>query len=117
MKIPPRHAGAKRPTPDEIKGLERALDKAYARLRERARAEWLRHHGRKPDPGRRQSKRAHHGREQTATARPAKEQTRPRTGCSQSLASLAASSRAPKRGGLGELPNFSLTNRKGTRAV
>ena len=50
MKIPPRHAGAKRPTPDEVKGLERALDKAYARLRERARAEWLRHHGGKPDP-------------------------------------------------------------------
>jgi hypothetical protein len=50
MKIPPRHAGASRPTPDEIKGLERALDKAYARLRARAGAEWLRQHGGKPDP-------------------------------------------------------------------
>src|SRR5262249_3844956 len=49
MKIPPRHAGAKRPTSDEIKGLERALNKTYARLREQARAEWLRHHGGKPD--------------------------------------------------------------------
>ena len=50
MKIPPRKAGPKRPTADEIKGLERALDKAYARLRERARTEWLRHHGGKADP-------------------------------------------------------------------
>lgn len=33
-----------------MKGLERALGKAYARLRERARAEWLRHQAGKPDP-------------------------------------------------------------------
>lgn len=50
MQIPPRRAGAKRPTQDEVKGLERALNKAYSRLRERARAEWLRHHGGKADP-------------------------------------------------------------------
>lgn len=30
--------------PDEIAGLERALDKSYARMRERARAAWERHH-------------------------------------------------------------------------
>jgi len=50
MKIPPPDVGAKQPTPDEIKGFERALDKAYTRLRERAWTEWLRHHGGKPDP-------------------------------------------------------------------
>lgn len=51
MKIPPhREGGAKKPTLDEIKGLERALNKTYARLRERARAEWLRHQGEKIDP-------------------------------------------------------------------
>ena len=34
---------------DEVAGLERALDKSYARMRERARAAWERHHAGK-DP-------------------------------------------------------------------
>jgi hypothetical protein len=50
MQISHHLAGANRPTQDEIKGLERALNKAYSRLRERARAEWLGHQGGKEDP-------------------------------------------------------------------
>jgi hypothetical protein len=44
MKPLPRNRPAKHPSEDEIKGLERALDKTYARLRERALAEWKQHH-------------------------------------------------------------------------
>jgi hypothetical protein len=44
MKSLPRSRPVIRPSEEEIKGLERALDKTYARLRERALAEWKRHH-------------------------------------------------------------------------
>jgi hypothetical protein len=44
MKALPRNRPAIRPSQDEIKGLEHALDKTYARLRERALADWKRHH-------------------------------------------------------------------------
>jgi len=50
MQIPPDGASAGRPTQEEIKGLERALNSAYSRLRERAQAEWLRHQNGKADP-------------------------------------------------------------------
>ena len=50
MQILPHPAGARRPTQEEIKRLERTLNEAYSRLRERARAEWLRYHGGKADP-------------------------------------------------------------------
>ncbi len=33
-----------------MRGLNRALDEAYARLREGARTEWLRHYGGKKEP-------------------------------------------------------------------
>lgn len=49
MKPLPRNRPAVRPSEDEIKGLARALDKTYARLRERALADWKRHHSAK-DP-------------------------------------------------------------------
>jgi hypothetical protein len=44
MKPLPRNSPAFRLSEDEIKGLRRALDKTYARLRERALAEWKREH-------------------------------------------------------------------------
>lgn len=44
MKPLPRNRPAFRLTEEEIKGLRRALDKTYARLRERALAEWKREH-------------------------------------------------------------------------
>ena len=50
MKTPPRKAGTKQPSREELKGLERALTKAYARLRARALADWARHHAGKKDP-------------------------------------------------------------------
>lgn len=50
MKRPPRHAGKKRSPSEEITGLETALQKAYARLRERARAAWERYRAGKIDP-------------------------------------------------------------------
>jgi len=47
----PRHRAGKKLTPsEEITGLESALAKAYARLRERARAAWERHQAGKKDP-------------------------------------------------------------------
>jgi hypothetical protein len=42
--------GAIQLVPDEIVSLKRALDRAYIRLRERARSDWERHYGRKSDP-------------------------------------------------------------------
>lgn len=50
MKIPPHRAGKKQTRSEEITGLESALAKAYARLRERARAAWERHQEGKKDP-------------------------------------------------------------------
>jgi hypothetical protein len=49
MKPVVRTSRAKQPLADEAEGLERALDKTYSRLRERARAAWERHHAGK-DP-------------------------------------------------------------------
>lgn len=49
MHISPITAAA-RSQANEMRGLNRALDEAYARLRERARAEWLRHYGGKKEP-------------------------------------------------------------------
>lgn len=50
MKNPPRRAGKKQTPSEEITGLESALAKAYARLRERARAAWERQQAGKKDP-------------------------------------------------------------------
>ena len=45
MRKNPRKAGAGPSVADEIVELERALDRAYTRLRERARANWARYPG------------------------------------------------------------------------
>jgi hypothetical protein len=49
MKIPPHRAGKKQTPAEEITGLESALAKAYARLRERARVAWERQQAGKKD--------------------------------------------------------------------
>lgn len=50
MKIPPHRAGKKQTSSEEITGLESALARAYARLRERARVAWERQQAGKKDP-------------------------------------------------------------------
>jgi hypothetical protein len=50
MKTPPHQAGKKQTPSEEITGLESALARAYARLRERARAAWERQQAGTKDP-------------------------------------------------------------------
>jgi hypothetical protein len=44
MKVLPRNRATRGPSEDGIEGFEQALDKTYARLRERALAAWKRDH-------------------------------------------------------------------------
>ncbi|HEY2711523.1 MAG TPA: hypothetical protein VGI60_03340 [Chthoniobacterales bacterium] len=50
MRKNPRESGTNQSVADEISGLERALDRAYTRLRERACGDWERYQGSKSDP-------------------------------------------------------------------
>ena len=49
MKTLARRSSEKENASDEVLGLQRALDKSYAELREQARAQWQRKHS-SPDP-------------------------------------------------------------------
>ena len=104
MQIPPNGASAGRPTQEEIKGLERALNSAYSRLRKRAQAEWLRHQNGKADPA-----------DATVSVRITAVSKSPRrrakekkcyTPAPSSRASVAANSPAPKRAGPNKALNF-----------
>jgi len=105
MQIPPNGASAGRPTQEEIKGLERALNSAYSRLRERAQAEWLRHQNGKADPADATvSVRITAVSKSPPAAEPKKRSAT--AGSFQSRASVAANSPAPKRAGPNKALNF-----------